>query len=257
MSTPSPVLELEGVAAGYPKQDRPALSDLFLKVLYGEIIGVTGVSGAGKTTLLRTCAGLLAPLEGRMTFASGDAQRLAYCPQDDVLLDYRNVWENAGLLLERNRAMRLPWPPTKARLEAALERVGLLSRRRQMPSELSGGMRQRLQVIQALCAAEELLLLDEPFAQQDRGNQRRLEDLVFEAARSSRTAVLIVSHDIDALSAICGRVLFLGGAPGRVVAEIETPPELAVVGGETRRSQPGFAALSGQLWAERARAALA
>lgn len=250
------VVRLTDVDATYQGRSAIAVRNISLSVVRSEIVGITGATGSGKTTLLRALTQAIPLRRGTREWLAGDATRLAYAPQEDVLLEYRTVWENAALLLESPVTRPGGQNGVRARVEGILSRTGLLDRRDELPTGLSGGMRQRLQVAQALCVQPTLLLLDEPFAQQDRGNQRILETSIYDAARGSGCAVVLVSHDVDALGALCDRTLFLGGSPGRVVREAETPGSLRAIGSDGRRQLPGFPALMEQLWASRAEASL-
>jgi NitT/TauT family transport system ATP-binding protein len=101
------------------------------------------------------------------------------------------------------------------------------------------------------------MMLDEPFSQQDRDRQRDLEDLVFASVRDRGQTALIVSHDLDALAAICDRIVLLGGSPARVVGDLRTPSDLTRLPPARRRAAADFVRHNEQVWHERARVALA
>ena len=220
----------------------------------GEIVGLTGVSGSGKTTLLRTLAGLISPTGGHVEWADGKQGQIAFCPQDDILLPYRSVWENAVLLLESHRTSSRALDASMNFVSEALLDLTLSEHQQHAPGELSGGMRQRLQFIQVLASPCELLLLDEPFSQQDLDSLHRLENISWQRLRKEHRSALIVSHDVDTLGAICDRVLFLGGTPATLVSSRDTPPELRQIGGANRRKNATYEEFSQSLWMERRRA---
>ena len=251
----SQLLSLSGVQVSYGCNNAPVLVDVDLTLSGGQVTGITGVSGSGKTTLLRVCAGVVSPTSGVVDRPRSRFD-IAYSPQDDVLLEYRTVWENAALLVER-RAVTEDWGRmvVAERLSLLLDRVNLLTSENASPRNLSGGMRQRLQVIQALATRAPVILLDEPFAQQDRGYQYILEELIWFTAKRFHSSIIVVSHDVDSLGALCDRVIYVGGIPGRIATHLETPAELASVAGETRRRRPGYAPFSERLWTERAKVA--
>ena len=232
------------------------VSDISFDVHQREIVGLTGASGTGKSTILRLIAGTIVPNEGSVQRSRADSHPIAYSPQGDVLLEYRTAFENAALLLERSYTSS---PDDNERLqdiEKMLDRLRFASKREDLPTSLSGGMRQRVQFIQALATRAPVILFDEPFAQQDRDNQRAMEKMLVSTVREHDCAAVLVSHDIDALAAVCDRTLFLAGAPAGVHGSIETPPSLRSLDADARRADPTFASHNDRLWAQRAKGAL-
>lgn len=254
MMSANPIVRLDLSHFAY-EAERPVLGQVQMAISPGEIVGISGASGCGKTTLLRIMAGALATASG-VVERRVPASCLAYSPQDDVLLEYRTVFENAWLLRERQQQ-----PAFNANggreVGEVLDALRLGSSADRLPGELSGGMRQRTQFAQLLVAGAALMLLDEPFSQQDRGNQFAMEGLLFEAVkRSGDTAALIVSHDLDSLGTICDRTILFGGSPAVIVAEVVLPEALGILSPENRRLDPDFGAFNQTLWAARAEAAL-
>lgn len=202
--------------------DGPALlADLSLSVAAGERICVIGPSGCGKSTLLRLISGLAAPTSGSIVIegsseSGGRRARCALAPQTDTLLPWARLDDNVGIAL-RARG----WSRGRARMRAAqaLERWGLRDRVHARPHELSGGMRQRAQLVRALLAERPVLLADEPLGALDaitRGNARRWVRQMLDV-RS--TTLVMVTHDIEEALLLGDRVIVLGGAPTTVIHE--------------------------------------
>jgi NitT/TauT family transport system ATP-binding protein len=225
---------------------------LELAVAEGEVLGVVGPSGCGKSTLLELVAGLREPSRGGIEVAGIGApdERLALCaymPQRDLLLPWLTAIDNAALAPRNRGATR-----TEARRVAhpLFERFGLAGFERSRPSELSGGMRQRIAFLRTLLAGKPVLLLDEPFASLDAITRAEMQEWLAEAlAAESRTAIL-VTHDVEEALFLSDRVAVLSARPARLIAELRAPsprtlPRLDAV------TSPGFIATR-----ERALAAL-
>jgi NitT/TauT family transport system ATP-binding protein len=225
---------------------------LELAVAEGEVLGVVGPSGCGKSTLLELVAGLREPSRGEIEVDGVGAsdQRLARCaymPQRDLLLPWLTAIDNAALAPRNRGATR-----TEARRVAhpLFERFGLAGFERSRPSELSGGMRQRIAFLRTLLAGKPVLLLDEPFASLDAITRAEMQEWLAEAlAAESRTAIL-VTHDVEEALFLSDRVAVLSARPTRLIAELRAPSPRALPRLDAVTS-PGFMATR-----ERALAAL-
>jgi ABC-type nitrate/sulfonate/bicarbonate transport system ATPase subunit len=237
---------------GHSFGELAVIDRLELAVGAGHVLGVVGPSGCGKSTLLELVGGLREPTRGRIEVDRGGAAperlaRCAYMPQRDLLLPWLTAIDNAALA-PRNRgatraeARRLAHP--------LFERFGLAGFERSRPSELSGGMRQRIAFLRTLLSGKPVLLLDEPFASLDAITRAEMQEWLAEAlAAESRTAIL-VSHDVEEALYLSDRVAVLSARPARLIAELRAPlpralPRLDAV------TSPGFTAAR-----ERALAAL-
>ncbi len=224
-----------------------ALEGIDLRVRTGEVVGVLGPSGCGKSTLLELIAGLQDPDHGEVRVEGlGTAEeRLAQCaymPQRDLLLPWRDAAANAALALESQGIGRRE---ARRRALPLLRRFDLAQFERSLPSELSGGMRQRVAFVRTLLAGRPVLLLDEPFAALDSITRAGLQEWLVEALSAESRTVVLVTHDVDEALYLSDRVVALTPRPGRVVAEIEVTTGRSRPRRETV-TDPAFAALRAQ-----------
>ncbi len=181
----------------------------------GVITAVVGESGCGKSTLLRLAAGLLPPARGTVT---GGALLRSLVFQSPNLLPWRTVAANVGLPLELAGG-GMSDQDTAARVQAALETVGLGEDGDKLPRMLSGGMQMRAGLARALITAPDLLFMDEPFAAVDTLTRHRLQQEFLALWRARRPTVVLVTHDIDAAVRLSDRVVVLGGRPASIQAD--------------------------------------
>lgn len=190
-----------------------AVKDLNFRVEDGQFVSVIGPSGCGKTTILSLAAGLLSPSAGQII--SGDGE-FGYMLQRDALFPWRTVEQNIFLPLEvkkRNTAQK------RARAVELAEKYGLKDFLKKTPSQLSGGMRQRVALIRTLAAEPEILLLDEPFSALDYQTRLEVCDDVQSIIKSEKKTALLVTHDISEAIALSDKVVVLSARPATVVAE--------------------------------------
>ncbi|WP_435192335.1 ABC transporter ATP-binding protein [Streptomyces sp. bgisy126] len=205
-------LALHGVRLGHP--DGSAVSGpVELRIAPGELLAVVGPSGCGKTTLLRTLAGLLPPLEGRVTRdgepVRGPGADRALVFQHDALLPWRTVRANVELPLA---IRRIPRAERRRAAEEWLERVGLAGHAARLPHQLSGGQRQRVQLARALAGRPRVVLMDEPFGALDAHTRAGMQDLLVEILRGTGATVVFVTHDVDEALHLGDRIaLFASG----------------------------------------------
>jgi NitT/TauT family transport system ATP-binding protein len=187
------------------------------------VLGVVGPSGCGKSTLLELIAGLREPAAGEIEVggARGSSERLgrcAYMPQRDLLLPWRDALGNAALALE---CQGEPKAAAREHAAALFERFGLADFERARPSELSGGMRQRVAFLRTLLPGRPVLLLDEPFGALDSITRSSMQEWLADALAADPRTVLLVTHDVEEAVLLADRVAVLSPRPGRVVAELE------------------------------------
>jgi ABC-type nitrate/sulfonate/bicarbonate transport system ATPase subunit len=215
-----------------------ALDGVSLTAAPDEVVAVAGPSGCGKSTLLELVCGLSEPDAGTIA-----AEPAALMPQRDGLLPWLTALDNAAL------ALRVAGAGKAAARAAAHEHFaafGLEGFEAARPSELSGGMRQRVAFLRTLLAGRPVLCLDEPFGALDALTRLTMQRWLADAlAREPRT-VLLVTHDVEEAVLLADRIVLLSPRPGRVVATLDVPLERP-----RHRSDPEVVALR-----ERALAAL-
>ncbi|CAN5717600.1 ABC transporter ATP-binding protein [soil metagenome] len=210
-----------------------ALADVSLDVAPGAFVSIVGPSGCGKSTLLKVLAGLLAPTAGTATISAtstvGRPGLAGYRPQRDLLLPWKRALDNAALGAEfggdRTNTRRAE---VRHRAAELFERFGLAGFEHSWPSELSGGMRQRLALLRTYLTGARVLLLDEPFGALDAITRRDLHawlqelwvDEVGETHDEPRSA-LFITHDVDEALFMSDTVHVMSARPGRIVDTID------------------------------------
>jgi ABC-type nitrate/sulfonate/bicarbonate transport system ATPase subunit len=215
---------------GHSFGELQTIDRLDLEVGEHEVVGLVGPSGCGKSTLLELICGLLDPEAGTVVVdgAGAAAGRLAHCaymPQHDALLPWYSALDNAGLAL-RNRG--LGKAEARRQASALFERFGLAGFEHSAPSELSGGMRQRVAFLRTLVAGKPLLALDEPFAALDAITRAEMQEWLAQALDQDPRTVVLVTHDVEEALYLADRVLVLSPRPAAIVAELKAPLPRAV-----------------------------
>lgn len=205
--------------AGVSFGDNQVLKGLDLDIAEGEFVCVVGASGCGKTTMLRLIAGLLSPTEGRALYNGEpiDAPRseIAIVFQDygKALLPWRTVYGNVELALEAAGTPRAERPAIIAEF---LDLMGLANDGAKFPSELSGGMQQRVQIARSLAQKPSVLLMDEPFGALDAMTRQGLQDELQRLMMKHKMTVFFVTHDLEEAIYLADRVIALRRHPGRI-----------------------------------------
>jgi NitT/TauT family transport system ATP-binding protein len=200
------------------------LEKLDLTIARSEIVCVVGPSGCGKTTALRVATGLLAPTAGEIAFAGaplkGPRRDVAIVFQDygKALLPWRTAAGNVSLALE---AVGTPRAIRAERIAALLAKVGLPNSADKYPSQMSGGMQQRLQIARCLAQEPVALMMDEPFGALDAMTRQELQDELLKLVAASGATVLFVTHDLEEAIYLGDRVIGLLPHPGRIGVELQ------------------------------------
>ena len=200
------ILSFEHVTLGY--DGNTILREISFSVDTGEYLGIVGENGSGKSTLLKSIVGLLKPKSGSIYLDK--TKKIGYLPQQTIVQrDFpASVWE----VVRSGRVRELGWNPfygkkDTALAKQALEWMRIETLKNQSYRELSGGQQQRVLLARALCAAENLLVLDEPIAGLDPKAAEELYALILQLNREHNMTIIMVSHDLDAVLRDCTKVL--------------------------------------------------
>ena len=232
-------LSFDNTALTYEGSDRSvrALESFALDVEAGEPISVIGPSGCGKSTMLLLAAGLLMPTSGEVRVSgssvTGPRRATALILQDFGLLPWKTVEANAALGLTVRGVRRAE---ARAQAATALERVGLADFARAYPSELSGGMRQRLALARAVALDADLLLMDEPLSSLDALKREDLQGVLLDLWRRRGHTQVLVTHSIEEAVFLGRRIVVMTPRPGRVAAVVDNPG----MGSDGYRSSEAF-----------------
>jgi NitT/TauT family transport system ATP-binding protein len=222
-SADSPLLELRDIGKVFRSESGTAvaaLRNVHLTIHRGEFVTLVGATGCGKTTLLNIIAGLAEPDEGQL-HVSGDVRagrNIAYVFQHYTLFPWRTTLANVAFGLQMRGIPRRQRRSAAAKLLAS---VGLAGFEHARPHELSGGMRQRAAIAQALAIEPALLLMDEPFGAVDDSTRAELQQMLIELWQDRRITILFVTHNIDEAVFLGSRIVVFGERPGRVVRQFE------------------------------------
>jgi NitT/TauT family transport system ATP-binding protein len=217
----APLVALRGVEKTFPNGTL-ALKGLDLEVRQGEFLSLLGPSGCGKSTALRIIAGLSEPTGGGVEWAAParaeKGSRIGFVFQEPTLMPWTTVFNNVRLPLKLAGASA---DSATARVNAALERVGLQKSAGVYPRELSGGMRMRVSIARALVTEPALLLMDEPFAALDEITRFKLNDDLLTMWQAMRTTIVFVTHSVFESVYLSNRIAVMAARPGRIVTGLE------------------------------------
>ena len=195
------------------------LEGICLDVAAGEMICLLGPSGCGKTTLLKILAGFLPPSSGRVRLRGKTVHRpgpdRCVVFQEDALFPWLTVSENIAFGL---KGKGMGGRRCREMVDRYLELVGLSAFGNYLPSEISGGMKQRVALARVLILEPEILLMDEPFAALDAQTREEMQQLLLSLWRSLSHTIVFVTHDVREAVTLADRVIVMEKAPGRVKA---------------------------------------
>ena len=247
------VLSVEGIRKAYqtPQGETVALEDVTFSMEKGEFYSLVGPSGCGKSTLLSIVAGPLRPTAGRVRVngetVSGPCPHIGYMLQQDNLLEWRTVRQNVLFGLEIRRRLT---PETRAHADRLLETYGLAEFADRHPSQLSGGMRQRVALIRTLAVSPDILLLDEAFSALDYQTRLAVTEDVYRIIRREQVTALMVTHDIPESICMGDRVLILSPRPAVIREQLPITFDLSVRSPMRCRGLPAFASYFDYIWKE-------
>lgn len=219
----------QGLRKAYPgrlERDAPtvALESFDLRVAEHEVACIVGPSGCGKTTLLNLIAGFEQPSAGTLTVrgapVSGPSPERSVVFQQAALFPWLNVWDNVvmGPKLRGVDAGKLT-----ADARRVLESVGLAGFESHFPYQLSGGMRQRVQIARVLVASPDVILMDEPFGSLDAQTRIVMHEVLLKVWAEYKPTIFFITHDVEEALILADQIYVMSRRPGRVKAQIEVP----------------------------------
>jgi NitT/TauT family transport system ATP-binding protein len=204
-----------------------ALSDVTLSLADGEFMAIVGPSGCGKTTLLNIVAGLLTYDIGAVSIdgarIDGPGVDRAVVFQHSSLLPWRTIAGNVRYGMELQQ--RFDAATMRERTDYFIQLVGLAGFEKHYPSELSGGMQQRVNLARALASDPAVLLMDEPFAALDAQTREHMQSELLKIWSQARKTVLFITHQINEAVYLADRVAVMSGRPGTVKGVLDIPFE--------------------------------
>ncbi|MGC4026288.1 MAG: ABC transporter ATP-binding protein [Mesorhizobium sp.] len=211
-------IEMTRVAFAYDGSTTgaPVLENVDLTVPDGEFLILLGPSGCGKSTLLRLIAGFDHPLAGRVTVSGapvtgpGRDRGMVFQDLDSALFQWLTVRENVEFGLRVNHVIE---PERKERADAALRMVNLSGHDRKLPDQLSGGMKQRVQIARMLAMRPEIMLMDEPFAALDAQTRQMLQSQLVSIWSEVKRTAIYVTHDIREALNLGQRIVLMSAGP--------------------------------------------
>ena len=231
------VLKFENVSLIYHTNEGEtlALKDVNFTVYEKEFVAIVGPSGSGKTTILSLISGILKPSSGKIFLDGKDINAeskalkfkrkealsadIGYMFQRDHLFEWRNIWKNVTIGIEIQKKKKDK--ELLGRVSGLLDKYGLENFKNHKPSQLSGGMRQRVALIRTLALNPKILLLDEPFSALDFQTRLNVCDNVSEIISNEEKTAILVTHDISEAVSLADRVIILSTRPGSVKKVVE------------------------------------
>ena len=207
------ILKIKNLKKNYhtPKEEIEAIEDFSFDLCENEFVAIVGPSGCGKSTILSILSGI-------ENMSSGDIKNLnnssiGYMLQSDNLFEWRTILENCLLGLEMNGKLN---EENKKYVLLLLETYGLKDFINSYPSNLSGGMRQRVSLIRTLATRPDILLMDEPFSALDYQTRLAVSDDVFNIIKKEKKSVIMVTHDIAEAISMADKVIVLSKRPTKI-----------------------------------------
>jgi NitT/TauT family transport system ATP-binding protein len=221
LDKPRPIIEVRGLRMQFAGKTAPivVLESIELEVVRGEFVCIVGPSGCGKSTLLNIIAGFLKPTAGEVlvngTQVSGPNPQRIFVFQENGVFPWLTVEQNIGFGLDRLS------PDEKAPIiQRYLDMVGLNKFEKLYPRELSGGMRQRVEIARALAANPDIIYMDEPFGALDFLTRLKMRADLTRIWQEERKTILFVTHDIEESVQLADRVMVLSPRPGKIQKDL-------------------------------------
>lgn len=247
------LLKISNISMNYHsiKGETKALNNINFEVNDSEFISILGPSGCGKSTLLNIISGLLEPSSGVALYKGqnikNNLDKIGYMFQKDHLFEWLTVWDNVILGLKIKKQLN---NESKNRVDKLLETYGLAKFKEHYPSELSGGMRQRVALIRTLALNPEILFLDEPFSALDYQSRLLVCDDVYKIIKKEKKTAIMVTHDIAEAISVSKKIVVLSKRPASVKIEVPIKFSKDDLTPFEKREESEFRVYFNDLWKE-------
>ena len=246
----SKLLELKNINLTYQtlKSETKAIETVSFYVNQGDFVSIVGPSGSGKTTILSIIAGLLKSSSGKILLdgeeITGISTNVGYMFQRDNLFEWLSVLQNIKIGIKINSGKNCL---SQEKVYSLLKKYDLSGFEKSRPSELSGGMRQRVSLIRTLALNPKLLLLDEPFSALDYQTRLSVQNDIHSIIKSENKTAILVTHDISEAISMSDKIIVLTKRPGTIknIFELAFPKEQTPL---ERRNNPMFNQYFKLLW---------
>ena len=246
------LLEITDLSLSYhsKQSETKALENVNFNILDNDFVSIVGPSGCGKTTILSLIAGLLVPSSGEIILdgkkVTGVNTEIGYMFQKDNLFDWLTVEKNVLFAL---KLQKKDIPENVRFVYNLVEKYGLKEFLNHYPSELSGGMRQRVSLIRTLATRPKLLLLDEPFSALDYQTRLDIQNIVYKIILDEQKTAILVTHDISEAIAMSNKIIILSKRPASVkqIIDINFDANLTPF---QKRNDPQFSKYFNLIWEE-------
>lgn len=219
------MLELKNITFKYETEKDYILKNLSFSVKKGEFISIIGHSGCGKSTIFKIICNLIQKESGTILINNKPIENnkyiCGYMPQKDLLFPWRTVLENLKLPMQIQKSFTNEQIEKKAK--QTLEKIGLNFAENKKPSELSGGMRQRIAFARTLLTGSEILLLDEPFSALDFLTKISMQEWLIDQCKRENKTVLFITHDVEEAIFLSNKVLVIENSPISNLLPFEIP----------------------------------
>jgi len=201
--------------------DLLVLDNIDATLYENEFICIVGPTGCGKTTLANVVCGLLPPTKGKVTVDGAEVDprkhNIAFVFQEVAILPWRTVEDNIKLSLELKR---FPKGVIKTRVREIIDLLGLRGFEKSFPNQISGGMKQRVDIARAFCADTDLLFMDEPFCQNDEKTRFYMLNLLIQLWEKKKRTIIFVTHNIEEAVYLAERIIVFTQKPTKIREEI-------------------------------------
>jgi ABC-type nitrate/sulfonate/bicarbonate transport system ATPase subunit len=201
--------------------DLLVLDNIDATLYENEFICIVGPTGCGKTTLANLVCGLLPPTKGKVTVDGAEVDprkhNIAFVFQEVAILPWRTVEDNIKLGLELKR---FPKGEIKIRVHEMIDLLGLRGFEKSFPNQVSGGMKQRVDIARAFCAETDLLFMDEPFCQNDEKTRFYMLNLLIQLWEKKKRTIIFVTHNIEEAVYLAERIIVFTQKPTKIREEM-------------------------------------